>query len=150
SRNFLVLQLRGVPGAAHAGALSQREGQDRARAHAERLRLGRRAYAGRDPRELSASGWVRQHSAGAARLHGRTGAHQPLIKFAARFDRGEMAEWSNAADSKSVVPIGYRGFESLSLRHFPAPKSNAPEPTAGARGGRDDLGTYQQAATPQW
>src|SRR5688572_23904024 len=30
-----------------------------------------------------------------------------------------MAEWSNAADSKSVVPIGYRGFESLSLRHFP-------------------------------
>jgi hypothetical protein len=30
---------------------------------------------------------------------------------------GEMAEWSNAADSKSVVPIGYRGFESLSLRH---------------------------------
>src|SRR3954470_5459846 len=31
--------------------------------------------------------------------------------------RGEMAEWSNAADSKSVVPIGYRGFESLSLRH---------------------------------
>ena len=29
-----------------------------------------------------------------------------------------MAEWSNAADSKSVVPIGYRGFESLSLRHF--------------------------------
>ena len=28
-----------------------------------------------------------------------------------------MAEWSNAADSKSVVPIGYRGFESLSLRH---------------------------------
>ena len=29
-----------------------------------------------------------------------------------------MAEWSNAADSKSVVPIGYRGFESLSLRHL--------------------------------
>ena len=29
-----------------------------------------------------------------------------------------MAEWSNAADSKSVVPIGYRGFESLSLRQF--------------------------------
>src|SRR3954464_13534549 len=35
--------------------------------------------------------------------------------------RGEMAEWSNAADSKSVVPIGYRGFESLSLRHFFSP-----------------------------
>src|SRR5947199_7551498 len=30
-----------------------------------------------------------------------------------------MAEWSNAADSKSVVPIGYRGFESLSLRQLP-------------------------------
>ena len=38
-----------------------------------------------------------------------------------------MAEWSNAADSKSVVPIGYRGFESLSLRHFLLPEMNAPE-----------------------
>jgi hypothetical protein len=27
-----------------------------------------------------------------------------------------MAEWSIAADSKSVVPYGHRGFESLSLR----------------------------------
>src|SRR6185503_8498616 len=40
-----------------------------------------------------------------------------LIKFAL-VGRGEMAEWSNAADSKSVVPIGYRGFESLSLRQL--------------------------------
>src|SRR5205823_8006932 len=39
--------------------------------------------------------------------------------------RGEMAEWSNAADSKSVVPIGYRGFESLSLRHTPASNLDA-------------------------
>ena len=31
---------------------------------------------------------------------------------------GEMAEWSNAPDSKSgVLVFQYRGFESLSLRH---------------------------------
>src|SRR5207248_8254488 len=97
---------------------SQREGQDRAGAYAERLSPCRRPHAGGDPRELSAGGRVRQHSAGPEELHGRDRAHYPaLIKFAARFDRGEMAEWSNAADSKSVVPIGYRGFESLSLRH---------------------------------
>ena len=30
---------------------------------------------------------------------------------------GEVAEWSNAVDSKSIVPfLGYRGFESLPLR----------------------------------
>ena len=32
---------------------------------------------------------------------------------------GEMAEWSNAVDSKSIVLFtGYPGFESLSLRQF--------------------------------
>ncbi len=29
---------------------------------------------------------------------------------------GELAEWSKAADSKSVVPPGYRRFESYALR----------------------------------
>ena len=37
------LELRGLPGAAHAGALQERAGQDRARAHAERLGPGGRA-----------------------------------------------------------------------------------------------------------
>ena len=31
---------------------------------------------------------------------------------------GEVAEWSNAPDSKSGVPFGYRGFESLPLRQL--------------------------------
>ena len=32
--------------------------------------------------------------------------------------RGKLAEWSNALDSKSGIPIyGYRGFESLTFRH---------------------------------
>ena len=52
SRDLLVLELRGVPGAAHAGALPQREGQARAGAHAERLGARGRAHAGRGPREL--------------------------------------------------------------------------------------------------
>ena len=29
-----------------------------------------------------------------------------------------MAEWSKAADSKSVIPFWYRGFESSPLRHI--------------------------------
>ena len=34
-------------------------------------------------------------------------------------DRGEVPEWSIGAVSKTVVPFtGYRGFESLPLRHF--------------------------------
>ncbi len=48
SRNLVVLQYRGVPGTAAAGALSQRAGQDRARAHAEWLRAGCRTHAGGD------------------------------------------------------------------------------------------------------
>ena len=38
-----VLELRGVPGAAHAGALQERAGQERVRAHAQRLGPGGRA-----------------------------------------------------------------------------------------------------------
>src|SRR4030095_4738126 len=30
---------------------------------------------------------------------------------------GEVAEWLKAVDSKSTVPLWYRGFESLPLRH---------------------------------
>lgn len=36
---------------------------------------------------------------------------------------GEMAEWSNAVDSKSIVRVkAYLGFESLSLRQHKHPK----------------------------
>jgi hypothetical protein len=45
-RNQLVQQLRSLPGAAHAGALSQRAGQAGIRAHAQRLGPGRGPHAG--------------------------------------------------------------------------------------------------------
>ncbi len=36
---------------------------------------------------------------------------------------GEMAEWSNAVDSKSIVRVkAHLGFESLSLRQYKHPK----------------------------
>ena len=36
---------------------------------------------------------------------------------------GEMAEWSNAVDSKSIVRfVAYLGFESLSHRHLQQPR----------------------------
>ena len=54
SRDLVVLELRGVPGAAHAGALPQRAGQAGARAHAERLGRGGRADARRGDGELPA------------------------------------------------------------------------------------------------
>ena len=32
-------------------------------------------------------------------------------------DHGEVAEWTKAVDSKSIVHLVYRGFESRPLRH---------------------------------
>ena len=44
--------------------------------------------------------------------------HFILFAFIKR-SYGEMAEWSNAVDSKSIVLFtGYPGFESLSLRQL--------------------------------
>ena len=38
---------------------------------------------------------------------------------------GEMAEWSNAVDSKSIVRFtAYLGFESLSHRHLQQPRES--------------------------
>src|SRR5205814_7013139 len=110
SRDLLVLQLRGVPGAPHAGAIPQRARQARAGAYPERLRPRRRAHPGRDSRELPERRRVRHRAWRLARVHERTGADRArLIKFALRSDRGEMPEWSNGADSKSVVPFGAPG-----------------------------------------
>src|SRR6185437_15536227 len=70
--DLVLQQLRGVPGAAHAGALAQsRRRQARAGAYAERVGPGRRAYARRDTRELSERRWHGHRAAGAAALHGR-------------------------------------------------------------------------------
>ena len=51
-RDQLGLELRGLPGAAHAGALQERAGQERARAHAQRLGPRGRPDARRGAREL--------------------------------------------------------------------------------------------------
>ena len=60
SRDFLVLELRGVPGAPHAGALAQSgDRQAGAAAHAERLRRRGGPRSGRGDGEQSAGG--RQH-----------------------------------------------------------------------------------------
>ncbi len=77
SRDLVVLELRGVPGATDAGALSQRAGQDGIRAHAERLGPGRRPHARRRARELPARRRLDRSARGAAPLHGRQGAHLP-------------------------------------------------------------------------
>ncbi len=40
--------------------------------------------------------------------------------------KGEMAEWSKARAWKARIPVkGYRGFESLSLRHTGTPVPNS-------------------------
>src|SRR6185295_7018739 len=117
SRNFVVLELRGLPGAAHAGAIPQRKGQDRAAAHPERFRPRRRPHADRGTGELSECGWIRDRAVCPSILHGRGREnHSGLIKFASR---GEVAEWSIAADSKSVVPARVPG-----VRIPPSPPDN--------------------------
>ena len=76
-RDQLLQQLRGVPGAADAGAVPQRAGQAGIRAHAERFRARRRADAGRRAGELPAGRRLGRGSGSAAALHGRAGADQP-------------------------------------------------------------------------
>ena len=72
SRDLLVQQLRGVPGAAHAGALAQPgDRQARAAAHAQWLGRRRRPRAGRGAGELPERGRQRHRAGGAAALHGR-------------------------------------------------------------------------------
>ncbi len=70
SRNFVVLEFRGVPGAAGEHSLPTRgQEQDGVRAHAERQRAGRGPHLGRDRRELSAGRRECDDSGGAAALH---------------------------------------------------------------------------------
>ena len=66
---------------------------------------------------------------------------------------GELAEWSKAADSKSVVPPGYRRFESYALRTWP-PGVNA-SGGRGLSGAASDawhikLNTQQLERCPSW
>src|SRR5207253_7859027 len=93
-----------------AGEIPQRAWEDRAGAYAEWLGPRRRAHPGRDSRELPERRRVGQRAWRLARVHERAGEDRArLIKFAVRSDRGEMPEWSNGADSKSVVPFGAPG-----------------------------------------
>ncbi len=92
-RDFLVLELRRLPGAPHAGALPQRQGQDRTGAYAQRFRAGGGPDAGRNPRELSAGGRQRRHSGGTAPLHGRSGT-AGTVALTCRFWRGQRFSFS--------------------------------------------------------
>src|SRR5690606_21016253 len=72
-RDLVVLQLRRLPGAAHAGALAQsRQQQARAGAHAQRLGRGRGPRPDRGDGELSAGRRQHRGAGSAAALHGRT------------------------------------------------------------------------------
>ena len=70
SRDQLVLQLRGVPGAPHADAVQERARQERVRAHAQRLGAGSGPHARRGARELPASRRQRRGAGGVAALLG--------------------------------------------------------------------------------
>ena len=72
SRDLVDIELRGVPGAADAGPLSQRAGEDRARPHPQRLGARRRPLAGRRDGELPACGRRHRRARRAAAVHGRS------------------------------------------------------------------------------
>ena len=78
--DFLVQQLRGVPGAAHAGTLAQsRDWEAGAGAHAERLGPCRRPHARGGAGELPAGGRQRRGAGGAEEVHGWGGADQRIV-----------------------------------------------------------------------
>ena len=88
--------------------------QGHVRPHAQRLRTGRRPYAHRGARELSAARWLGGDSRGAASIHGRTGDHS-----AAAGGLGRLKA-SRAAGGES----GRRGegsLQTLQPRMLPAP-----------------------------
>src|SRR5439155_20912481 len=106
SGDFLVQQLRGVPGPAHAGAFPKREGKARAGAHAERFGTCRRAHANRSHGELSTRRRRHRCSFRAAALHGPlegdlSGA---LIPRAGKIrPPGEVTERLNVPVSKTGI-----------------------------------------------
>ncbi len=79
------------------------------------------------PTVLLASGRLMAWQVGAVGLTGsllsRPGRYCALFLR----PRGEVPEWSNGAVSKTVVPYGYRGFESHPLRHLVLVSENHPE-----------------------
>ncbi len=83
-RDFLLLQLRRLPGAPHAGPFPQRQEQAGAGAHAERFRAGRRPHAGGDSGKQPAGRWQRYRAGSTAPLHGRAGEAGPCGFFAQR------------------------------------------------------------------
>ena len=79
-RDLLVQQLRGVPGAAHAGSLAQsRDREAGAGAHAERLGPCRRPHARGGAGELPAGGRQRRRAGSVEEIHGRGGADQRIV-----------------------------------------------------------------------
>ncbi len=77
SRDLVVQQLRGVPGAPRRDPRPRRGPEEvGSRAHAERLGPGGRPHADRDPRELPAGRRLGRDPRGAASLHGRPHPHR--------------------------------------------------------------------------
>ena len=108
----LGIQLRGFPGAAPAGTLQERPGQERAGAHPERLRAGRGPHPGGGAGKRPERRRIHHRSGRPEALYGRAGHPATLIESTLRpveAISGEMAEWSNVPDSKSGVPQGTVG-----------------------------------------
>src|SRR5206468_10941693 len=80
SRDFILLELPRLPGAAREHPLPHGGEEDRLPAHAERFGPGHRADADRDHRELPAGVRLDRDPRGAAEVHERRGADHEVAK----------------------------------------------------------------------
>ena len=108
SRDFVLQQHRGVPGAAGPDPLpARRRGQEPVRAHAERIGPGRRPDAHRRARERPAGGRLGRHPRGPAAVCGdgresRVGRSEVRERDDTRL-AGGMCEWLKQAVLKTAL-----------------------------------------------
>ena len=120
-----VLQLRGVPGAPHAGSVPHRPGQDRVGAHAQRFRPGGGPHAGRGAGELPGRGRRRHGARSAAALPRRPGeaaAGTRLEYPASHHANVPLDRWQSGRMRRTRNPVyvqTYRRFESDPVRQHP-------------------------------
>src|SRR5690606_29571624 len=130
SRDFLLLQLRRLPGAPHARALAQPGNrQTGTRAYAQRFRRGRRSRPDRGDGELPERRRLDRRTRSAAALYGRP---QPLeLDFATgsrpqreppgnHHRKGGRVVDCTGLENRRWVTI--RGFESHPFRQIPKPR----------------------------
>src|SRR5262249_32391748 len=110
-RDLLVQQLRGVPGATHAGAIPQREGQARAGAHAERFGARGRPHADRGHGELSARRRRRRYSADLAALPGWSAGHHRVARGSVAFADGRIRQPGEVTERLNV-PVSKTGIRA--------------------------------------